>query len=277
VIKRIRQSSKLTLKKRYEKMFQKNFNKPGLTAIAMISAMAFAPASNAALGYSTDFESFVTGDVEDFKIGNIVNGGAWWGGIYGAPGDYNNGYSAIVNEGGVPQGDKQLSVFSDYNPWSPFTAGPGTEVQAFVYRDAGFIDASDVGTTMTFSFDAKLGNLAAPSQAEAFIKVLDAVGGTYDEWVNLTFDSDANLTTDWSGGSVSFLVDASLIGQLVQIGFNNTGTVDGAGVWPPTGVVYDNLCLGANCGAPAVPVPAAVWLFGSGLLGLVGVARRRKA
>ena len=33
----------------------------------------------------------------------------------------------------------------------------------------------------------------------------------------------------------------------------------------------------ANFNLTAVPVPAAVWLFGSGLLGLVGVARRRKA
>ncbi len=29
--------------------------------------------------------------------------------------------------------------------------------------------------------------------------------------------------------------------------------------------------------APAVPVPAAAWLFGSGLLGLAGTARRRRA
>ena len=30
-------------------------------------------------------------------------------------------------------------------------------------------------------------------------------------------------------------------------------------------------------GASVVPVPAAAWLFGSGLLGLVGIARRKKA
>ena len=35
----------------------------------------------------------------------------------------------------------------------------------------------------------------------------------------------------------------------------------------PTGFAYGGV----------VPVPAAVWLFGSGLLGLVGVARRRRA
>lgn len=33
---------------------------------------------------------------------------------------------------------------------------------------------------------------------------------------------------------------------------------------------------GNLCAVSQVPVPAAVWLFGSGLLGLVGVARRRK-
>jgi hypothetical protein len=38
--------------------------------------------------------------------------------------------------------------------------------------------------------------------------------------------------------------------------------------------------IGPDCGSGwigAVPVPAAVWLFGSGLLGLLGVARKRRA
>ena len=39
--------------------------------------------------------------------------------------------------------------------------------------------------------------------------------------------------------------------------------------------VYLTSALGGTFGAP-VPVPAAVWLFGSGLLGLVGIARRKK-
>ena len=42
------------------------------------------------------------------------------------------------------------------------------------------------------------------------------------------------------------------------------------------GVIYE-LHMTGTIEAGAVPVPAAVWLFGSGLLGLVGVARRKKS
>jgi len=39
---------------------------------------------------------------------------------------------------------------------------------------------------------------------------------------------------------------------------------------------FDDMLVRADFRVAAVPVPAAVWLFGSGLLGLIGMARRRK-
>lgn len=39
----------------------------------------------------------------------------------------------------------------------------------------------------------------------------------------------------------------------------------------------DELSMGFNYSITAIPVPAAAWLFGSGLLGLLGTARRKKA
>ena len=44
----------------------------------------------------------------------------------------------------------------------------------------------------------------------------------------------------------------------------------------PASVPYYTL-PGSDFGPAAVPVPAAVWLFGSGLLGLVGIARRKRS
>ena len=38
-----------------------------------------------------------------------------------------------------------------------------------------------------------------------------------------------------------------------------------------------NTQINAGYGTTVIPVPAAVWLFGSGLLGLVGVARRKRS
>lgn len=46
---------------------------------------------------------------------------------------------------------------------------------------------------------------------------------------------------------------------------------------PATPVNVYGVFLVQGQSVSAVPVPAAVWLFGSGLLGLIGIARRKKA
>ena len=50
-----------------------------------------------------------------------------------------------------------------------------------------------------------------------------------------------------------------------------------AGPFPGFNANFDITSIHVDNITSAVPVPAAVWLFGSGLLGLVGVARRKKA
>ena len=263
------------------------FCKSGLAALAMTITATYTPASSAALSFSENFEGFTgtpDGYVGDcakdpacggnvpggFFIGNIVGSTAWFpgpppAGFY-APGDYNNGFSAIVTEqGGPDQGVYQLSIFNDYNPFGPFPGNPDTDVTSFVLNDLGIIDATDVGKTYIFSFDAKLGNIVDPWQAEAFMKVIKTSDGSGNELAYERFDSDALLTKNWGGGSIEVLITEGMVGELLQIGFNSTSQNYGA-----TGIYYDNLNVAA------IPVPAAVWLFGSGLIGLVGVARRRK-
>ncbi len=52
----------------------------------------------------------------------------------------------------------------------------------------------------------------------------------------------------------------------IQSYIQGTATLDTSG----------NLVITGNGGGAPVPLPAAVWLLGSGLMGLVGVSRRRK-
>ena len=54
-----------------------------------------------------------------------------------------------------------------------------------------------------------------------------------------------------------------------------TGT-DLSGTWDAS-VIFGGSAVSTVNAYSVVPVPAAVWLFGSGLLGLIGVARRKSA
>lgn len=80
-------------------------------------------------------------------------------------------------------------------------------------------------------------------------------------WTELTFDLGAVPL----GASAAFI-------EIVQ-GIGPIGTGPAGENWLAGEIFIDDV----NLTTSAVPVPAAAWLFGSALLGLGGVARRRKA
>lgn len=84
---------------------------------------------------------------------------------------------------------------------------------------------------------------------------------------NLDYDNpDLRPFMDTSPGSLD--TPLTFFGQAKSL---TDFTTTELGVWN----LSSNGELSFSAGVSAVPVPAAVWLFGSGLLGLVGIARRR--
>jgi len=238
--------------------------------LVLVVAIAFVPVSNAALvNYSQNFEGMNQADP------NVLGNDGWlvFGNVFDSGGGYLYGYGAFPapntcaafgcvasGEGGPAQGAQQLVAFSDYNNADHGIIG--YLIESNLYQEQ-IIGAGDVGKTMQFSFDAKLGNIGGSSTSSAFIKTLDPSAG-YALTNFITFET-TSISELWGTYSLSILVDASLNGQILQFGFLNT-----ASGYESSGIFYDNVNFGV------VPVPAALWLFGSGLIGLVGIARRKK-
>ncbi len=119
--------------------------------------------------------------------------------------------------------------------------------------------------TVTVSFD--LNNTAAAGGV-AFIELFSELGGGGTSKSEILLANGAG-TNGWE----SFMFTA-VLGDDVSGGISlqlkaACGPVPGC----TSEAYFDNVSVTVE----AVPVPAAVWLFGSGLLGLVGVARRKKA
>lgn len=162
-----------------------------------------------------------------------------------------------AGQGGPAQGAQQLVVYNDYNNADH---NIGNRIEANVFQEM-IIDGANEGSTWTFSFDAKQGNLAGDSTALAFIKVLDPNAGF--QLADFVAIDMTNIGLDWGSYEMSVDIDAGQAGQILQFGFLNV-----AANFEPSGMNYDNINF------QVVPVPGAVWLFVSGFAALAGLRRR---
>jgi uncharacterized protein YjiK len=135
------------------------------------------------------------------------------------------------------------------------------------------LDTMSGSATSITAMSAGIGGLAYDSNRDSLIGILDGSGNLYDidrstgiqtflakmptSNSGLAYDSDLDLfwDIDWNGNLYSYDPNNN---------YAQTTILTGLGA-------HDGLAY-----VSSVPVPAAVWLFGSGLIGLVSIMRRRK-
>ena len=203
----------------------KHFNQPktALAALTMAMAVAYAPASSAAVtAYQQDHEGLDPAD--GFALGFVggeqygVFADVWFGdvstgtflysyGVFSAP-NGGAGFSAIAGgEGGAEQGAQYLNIYSDYGNADH---GNSFNINTAVFQEQS-IEAGDIGSTVTFQFDYKAPSscgIAEPSTcidgqpvddgtlngstASAFIKTLDPLNG-FATTNDIRFDSTIEI------------------------------------------------------------------------------------
>lgn len=254
-------------------------------------AAVFAGSAQADLSsYSQDFEAMATaasnaGNADLSADGWQINGIAWLGDVddastfqyfYGNfPANNADGaqFSGIVDaQGGATQGNRHLNVFSDYNN-ADAHANATSWVETRIFQEQT-IGAPDVGQTYSLNFDYKRNfengtddfGPSGSTEAFAFVRVLDSIGGSFATIEEQTFETTGAALSAWNNGTVNFTIDAAYDGQLLQFGMK-THAEDFNG----SGVLYDNVGFNVS----AVPEPTSAAVIGLGLVGMF--FRRRKA
>jgi hypothetical protein len=223
----------------------RNMRNRVIACVAAAVLISLIPAAGQALvPYTQNFEGLSQSSL------TALSDDGWlvYGNVFSPSGTYLYGYGpfpapntgqafcqVVLGEGGDEQGAQQLVVFSDYNNADHAL---GRLIESNVYQEQP-IEPGHVGEIWRFSFQAKRGNLLAPSTALAFIKTLDPNNG-YATTNLITVDM-TTIPETWGGYTLAIGIDASLTNQLLQIGFANT-----ASNYVSSAIFYDNLVFGPD-------------------------------
>lgn len=186
--------------------------------------------------------------------------------LFGAPtlsGDsllfFPSNYTSTANSGATDQTSSTLTM--------NIVAKGGTELTVITIQEFGDYSLSGVGTSAT----------SASIDGALFVTDLSGVTGVHTDSLVVNPASPYVLPSD-SSGIFSATTTLDLTGLGITEAFltfnNNLATTSEAGT---TALIQKKVVNGPSIvvSVDPIPVPAAVWLFGSGLLGLIGVARRK--
>jgi len=169
----------------------------------------------------------------------------------------------------------------------------GVDVNGTLY-DVSFLDGTCIelyngcneNTDFPFTNPADLNDnilLGAAMQALLDQVFIDSPQGTFDSQPNLMNGCNVPggcrvFTPLWANVAANSVGVFSAFNS-VQEFRDDIGSGGGSRTFdtrPVPGVVEDISVYAVWNGATVVPVPSAVWLFGSGLIGLVGLAKRKR-
>jgi hypothetical protein len=227
---------------------KKNMLKTGLVAVAMTAALSFSSLSSAAnLLTNASFET------PDASAGDVAGAGSPWN-------SFNSNFTTS-NLFGPPvffvnpdakSGTQVLKQFgTDAGSFQDVAASEGDLFEASAWAQSwGGDPNNNTGLLQLFFRDATT-NLCDPGGFNACAQAVFDTSQPVDTWVQLLASAIAP-----EGTTIARI-------QLILVPDDET-PAGGALFWDD-----------ASLGLAPVPVPAAAWLFGSALLGLAGIGRKR--
>jgi hypothetical protein len=179
-----------------------------------------------------------------------------------------------AGDGWAIEGGQYSALVSTANPTNSATKAPGKAWGIFSSASG----ATNLGTTQLGTFQGFLGgiqnDLTQPVDGLSLKPLLTATEASTGTSYSTAAQNKYGLV---ASNDVSPL-GSTAITLYGMTGDNSTTTAVQSYILGTVSLATNGtLQFSKNGGTSPVPLPAAVWLFGSGLLGLVGVSRRRKA